>query len=929
MIPKFASFTIGLCAAPLSLAAAVDFTADIKPIIESTCAQCHGADKDKGKLRLHTKETAFKGGDSGKVIEPGKPEASLLLKRVSLPEDDEDVMPPKGKADHLTPDQVEKLKAWIATGAPWPDGVTLAAVDPASKPDPRDAENLASILVFPPAVNLETNRDAQRLIVVAKYADDTTRDVTKKVKFEIGDPKFVKLDGNEFTPVTDGATSVHVSFYGKTVEVPLKVTGATQDRPVSFRLDVMPVFERSGCNTGSCHGAARGQDGFRMSLFGYDPQSDYTRITRELGARRINLAIPEESLLVEKSIGAVPHTGGKRFEKDSALNQTLLAWLQAGAPNDDLTKVAKCTGVEIYPKQLVLEGEGATQQMTVLAKYSDGTDRDVSSLAMFMTSNATSAAITPEGFITAHSRGEAFVMARFQSYTVGSQVIVIPKNLQYTRPQLAEANFIDKLVNEKLHKLRIVPSGDCSDEVFLRRAYADVIGELPTVEEYQRFVSNSAANKREQLVDELLERKEFTELWVMKFAELLQIRTNNQNQVSYKSTLLYFNWLQDRIARNVPFNKIVQELLSASGGTFKNPATNYYQIEKDTLKLTENLAQVFMGMRIQCAQCHNHPFDRWTMDDYYSFGAFFAQIGRKGSEDPRELVVFNSGGGEMKHKVDGRAMKPKFLGGAEPEIKPGQDRRSALAEWLASPENPFFAKNLANIVWAHFFGLGIVQPVDDVRISNPPSNPELLEELGKKFTEYNYDFKRLVRDICLSKTYQRTTQANDSNKLDERNFSHSLIRRLRAELMLDAISQVTGTKNKFRGLPLGARAVQIADGNVSNYFLRTFGRADRGTVCSCEVKMDPNLGQALHLLNGDTTQSKIGEGKVVDEQLKAGATPEQVIDNLYIRCFSRRPGDAERAQLLTAVNEDPAKRQQALEDVFWALLNSKEFMFNH
>ena len=290
-------------------------------------------------------------------------------------------------------------------------------------------------------------------------------------------------------------------------------------------------------------------------------------------------------------------------------------------------------------------------------------------LATFLTSNASSAAITSDGLVTAQARGEAFVMARFQSFTVGSQVIVIPKDLQYTRPQPAEANYIDKLVNEKLHKLRIIPSGDCGDEVFLRRAYADIVGVLPTPDEYQRYAGNSSANKREQLVDELLQRKEFTELWVMKFAELLQIRTNNQNQVSYKSTLLYFNWLQDRIAQNVPFNKIIQELLSSTGGTFKNPPTNYFQVERDTLKLTENLAQVFMGMRIQCAQCHNHPFDRWTMDDYYSFAAFFAQIGRKGSEDPRELVVFNAGGGEQAHVVDGRAMKPKFLGGAEPELE--------------------------------------------------------------------------------------------------------------------------------------------------------------------------------------------------------------------------------------------------------------------
>ena len=930
--PRFLSLRLTLCGIglPAGLAgAAVDFARDVQPVLEASCVQCHGAEKDKGGLRLHTAKDLAAGGDSGTAVDAATPDASPLLKRLLLPPDDDEAMPPKDKAPRPTADQIAKLREWVAAGAAWPEGTVLKPLDPEAQVSPRDGENLVSIQIFPPACSLETKRDEQRLVVMATYADDTTRDVTKKVSFSVGNQALVRQDGNHFTPAADGESTIRVEFFGKTAEVPLKVTAATAERPISFRLDVMPVLERGGCNTGSCHGSARGQDGFRLSLFGYDPQDDYFRITRELGSRRINLAIPEDSLLVTKSIGAVPHTGGKRFEADSALNKTLLEWLEAGVPNDDLEKVAKVTGIEVAPTQLVLEGRGAKQQLTVLAKYSDGTDRDVTPLATFITSNAGSAAVAPGGLVTSGERGEAFVMARFASFTVGTQVIVIPEALQYTRPKMPEANYIDALVHEKLHKLRILPSGDASDEVFLRRVYLDTVGLLPTPAEHEAFVSSTAPDKRERVIDELLSRKEFTELWVMKFAELLQIRTNPTNQVSYKSSLLYFNWLQDRIAKNVPFNQIVRELISANGGTFKTPPTNYYQIEKDTLKLTENLAQVFMGMRIQCAQCHNHPFDRWTTDDYYGFAAFFAQIGRKQSEDPRELIVFNSGGGEMKHLVGGRDVKPKFLGGAVPELKPGMDRRAVLAEWLTSPDNPFFAKNLANIIWAHFLGVGIVDPVDDIRISNPATNPELLEELGKRFTEYNYDFKRLVRDITTSKTYQRTTQSNESNALDGRNFSRSLIRRQRAEVLLDAISQVTETKNKFQGLPEGARAVQIADGNVSTYFLRTFGRAERASVCSCEVKMEPNLGQALHLLNGDTTHNRIGAGKVVEAQLKAGKQPGEIVDDLFLRCFSRRPTDAERADLDKALAEAGDAKQQALEDVFWALLNSKEFMFNH
>jgi hypothetical protein len=406
---------------------------------------------------------------------------------------------------------------------------------------------------------------------------------------------------------------------------------------------------------------------------------------------------------------------------------------------------------------------------------------------------------------------------------------------------------------------------------------------------------------------------------------LLQIRSSNQ--VSYKAMLLYYNWLQDKIANNVPMDQMVQELLAAKGGTFKNPASNYYQIETDTLKVSENVAQVFMGMRIQCAQCHNHPFDRWTMDDYYGFAAFFSQIGRKGTDDPREIVVFNSGGGEVVHPVRGGAMKPKFLGGITPDVA-GKDRREVLSKWLASPENPYFATNLANIVWAHFFGMGIINDVDDVRVSNPASNPELLAELGKKFTEYKYDFKKLVRDICTSRTYQLATQANATNEPDTRNFSKGSIRRIRAESMLDCITQVTETKNKFPGLPLGARAVQIADGGVSTYFLTTFGRATRDTVCSCEVKMDPTLSQSLHLLNGDTTTSKIAAGNLIGRRLAEKKAPAEIVDELYIRCLSRKPDAKERTKIDAALAAEPDKKK-ALDDLFWALLNTREFMFNH
>jgi len=790
--------------------------------------------------------------------------------------------------------------------------------------DVRAEAAIVKVDVFPAEVELNTARDRQSLVVMATREDGVTLDVTTQAQWKVANPALVKLEGAVAYPVADGVTTIEIELPGHTASVPVVVKEAATDRPISFRLDVMPVFMSTGCNTGSCHGAARGKDGFRLSLFGFDPEGDHYRLTREQPFRRVNLAMPAECLLMEKALGVVPHTGGKRFAMESEYAQTLMRWLEAGAPND-AGPVPEVLSVELYPKQIVLEGEGATQQMVARAKYADGTDRDVTNLAVFLTNNDNSAAISADGLVTAANRGEAFVMARFATHTVGSQVLVLPKDLQYTPPLEPTANYIDELVGAKLEKLRILPSELCSDEVFLRRVTIDICGMLPTEQEYRDFLAVTSSDKRAKLVDRLLERKEFSEIWAMKWAELLMVKSNND--VSYKSMFLYSNWLTERISANVPLNVMVQELLGASGGTFTNPATNYYQIERDTLKTAENVAQVFMGMRTQCAQCHNHPFDRWTMDDYYSFAAFFAQIGRKTGEDYRETIVFNSGSGEVGHLVGGRAMAPKFLGGATPDVA-GKDRREVLAKWLASPENPYFATSVANRVWEHFFGVGIVEPIDDIRVSNPASNPELFQALGDRFTEYNYDFKQLVRDICNSRTYQRSSQRNESNATDELNFAHARIRRIRAENLLDSISQVTETKDKFQGLPAGARAVQIADGGVSTYFLTTFGRSTRATVGVCEVKTDPTLSQSLHLINGETVENKIREGRLVPRLLEEGKTPEQVIETIYVRCLSRKP-TAEEYERLAPVIAQAESPQQGLEDVYWAVMNSREFLFNH
>ena len=809
-----------------------------------------------------------------------------------------------------------------------PQAVKLVAVE-SEKKSPESTipavKNMewAKLDVYPHSIQLTGKSDFQSIVAVATRQDGVTKDVTEMVKWSLDDASLVKLDQFQLRPLKDGTSKLKANWKSLSAEVDFQVAKVTEEKPVSFHLDVMPVMTRVGCNTGSCHGAARGKDGFRLSLFGFDPVGDYNRITREIGIRRINLARPEQSLVYLKAIGAVPHSGGKRMEPGSVYAKTLLNWLKADAKLDAETPPT-CTKVELFPAQAVLQGEGAAQRMVAVAHYSDGTTRDVTNMAAFTTNNERSAAVTNLGAVTAGVRGEAFVMARFDTHTVGSQVLALPQGLQYSAPEVS-GNYIDQLVGEKLKKLRILPSGTCSDEEFLRRVTIDTVGLLPTPEEYTSFIEDQTPDKRAKLIDRLLQRKEFSEIWAMKWSQLLLVKSNNQ--VSYKAAFQYSSWLTNELGKGTPIDQIVRDLLATSGGVFEKPATNFYQVERSTLKTAENVAQVFMGIRTQCAQCHNHPFDRWTMDDYYGFASFFSQIGRKTGEDYREIIIYNRGGGEVNHPVSKKPVPPTFLGGPRPETK-GKDRRSVLADWITSSDNPYFATSIANRVWAHFMGVGIVEPVDDIRVSNPASNPELFDALGHKLTEYDFDLKQLVRDICNSAAYQRSALPNESNKLDNRNYAYAQVRRIPAEMLLDCISQATNTNDKFRGLPTGARAVQIADGRTSTYFLNTFGRSPRTTVCDCEASTDPSLSQALHLINGDATQGKIQRGKLVNTWLDQETSERDVIEKIYVRCLSRKPSQGETDSLMKMVASAPNK-QVGLEDAFWAILNSREFMFNH
>ncbi len=544
------------------------------------------------------------------------------------------------------------------------------------------------IRVVPELIELSTARDRQGIVVQAEYSDGSTRDVTSLASSIIAGG-VATVEAGVVAPRSDGSGTLKVKYAGAEAEVPVEVKRASAVEPVRFRSDVLPVFTKAGCNTGKCHGSASGKDGFRLSLFGYDPEGDQFRLTREVVGRRLNLASPDDCLLVSKSTGAVTHTGGQRIAPGSEGHNLILAWLRLGAPNDPTGSPAP-VGIEVFPAQAVFASPTDAQRLVVRARFSDHTDRDVTRFAVFLTTNDAVATVDEEGVAVGKSRGEAFILARYDKFTAGMPIIVRP-GTRFESPKTKAFNWIDTYVHAKLDRVHIVPSDVCDDETFLRRSFIDLIGQLPSPAERERFLADSRPEKRELLTESLIKRDEFLDIWVMKWAELLQIRT--ANGLSPKGLQRYDSWLRDRIHAGFTIDKIAAELLGATGGSFENPAVTYFQTETTPQLIAENVAQVFLGTRIQCAQCHNHPFDRWTLEDYYGFSAFFSRIGYKQAQDPRELMLFAADSGEMKHPVPGRVVRATFLGGSAPDIRPGEDYRKTLAAWLASPDNKAFAQS--------------------------------------------------------------------------------------------------------------------------------------------------------------------------------------------------------------------------------------------
>lgn len=793
----------------------------------------------------------------------------------------------------------------------------------------------AAVDVFPSAVTLTGLHDARQLVVSGRYADGSVRDLTAVAAARVEPADIVDLqEGLYLRPKKNGTATVVVSVGGKDIRVPVSVGGMDQSIPLSFRRDVIAALNVGGCNMGACHGTPSGKNGFKLSLRGFDPAADYLQLTRDQFGRRTDKHDPKSSLLLLKGVGGVPHEGGQRFGLSSVPSEMIIGWLAEGLA-DDAPTLPPVKSVQVAPGNRVLKAPAKWQQLAVNVTFADGKARDVTRLTNFSSSDPSIADVNPNGLIEFKRPGEVAILCRYLEEMVAVRVTYLEPREGFVWPNPPEGNYVDKHVFAKLKQMSIAPSDLCTDDEFVRRAFLDCVGRLPKTDEVKSFLADKDAKKRERLIDKLVDLPEFADFWALKWSDVLR---SSRKSIQAKGSYGFQVWLRGHFQQNTPIDEIVRELITSSGNTFANPPANYYRIAKDPQSLAETTAQLFLGVRMQCAKCHNHPFERWTQDDYYGMAAWFARVKNKpepviGAKPAKATagaeVIFTTRDGEVTQPRTGKTMKPRYPGIGDVDVKPNEDRREALAAWLTKPENPFFAKSVANRIWFHLMGKGIVDPVDDFRESNPSCNDELLDALAKDFAEHKFDTKYLVKTIMKSRTYQTSAQPNDTNRDDNKYFSHAVTKLLTAEQLLDALCDVTAVPEKFAGLPAGTRAIQLPDGEVNHPFLKTFGQPARELACECERESDGNLAQALQLINGPTVNEKIrNPGNRLGKLLGGKTADADVLTDLYYAALSRPPFEEEKKLALSHVAKAGDKRK-AWEDVLWALINTREFLFRH
>jgi hypothetical protein len=758
---------------------------------------------------------------------------------------------------------------------------------------------------------------------------DSGRDITRDATYASTNPAVAKVDAKGYiTPTGDGSAVIQITHSADKLEVPVTVCGfGTNGRGVDFRTEVMPLLSKHGCNAGGCHGKASGQNGFKLSLFGFDTALDYDAIAKEARGRRLFPANPDASLFLLKGAGRVPHGGGKRLPPESADYTVVRRWIAAGAPAS-APEVPKVTRLRVTPTDAVLK-TGQLQQLAVVAEYSDGSMRDVTRQAEFFSNLDVVAAVDAEALVRAGKEsGEAAIMARHMGFVAVFRAIVPHGPPLAEIPDFQPNNKVDELAVAKWKKLGLKPSPGCDDATFIRRVTIDLCGRLPTTAEVKAFLDDPAVDKRAKLIDKLLDSADYPAYFAMKWGAILR---NSNLAGANQAAVAFHNWLKDMLARNRPYDEFVRGIVAAAGEWQDAPAINWlWQNRDDQLhQVTADVAQVFLGTRLQCAKCHHHPFERWGQADYYGLAGFFTRLGRKSFGEPPPYYASASPTTGERDPTTGKTPEPKYLDGAVGKFSPDDDPRHALVDWMAKPENPFFARALVNRLWGHFLGRGLVSEVDDLRETNPPSNPELLDWLAKDFVQHKYDMKHVIRTILNSRVYQLSATPTDDNKHDRQNFARYYARRMPAEVFLDAVNSTCGVRGGFNGVSASARAIDLPHEGFGSYFLDTFDRPKRVTVCECERSTGATLGQVLLLANSDEIENKIADGNGrVARFFKDKKPTAEMIDELYLMALSRPPTAAERRRLGEHI-ENAKDKQRAVEDVLWAILNTREFMFNH
>lgn len=776
---------------------------------------------------------------------------------------------------------------------------------------------------------LHTQYDRMQLVVTAHLPANKLQDVTHKVTYEVSPPGILAVDkAGRVKPLSNGAATIKIKHPdGNEAQANFQVTGIGDTTEVNFQNRVNPILTKNGCNGGGCHGKSSGQAGFKLSLFGYYPSEDYEHMVIESRGRRLSPGLPDQSLILKKAVNEIPHEGGQRFEVGSYDYQVLHDWIAQGMPytKKDSPEV---TRIEVFPDKRVLQ-QKSDQQIRVIAYYSDGTHDDVTHVATYESSAPEIGEVDKLGHLqVSNLPGDVAVMVLYQA-KVGVFRGTVPLGAPMRElPKLV--NYVDEHVFNKLKLLGMPPSNVADDTTFIRRVSVDITGQLPSVEQVSSFLKDTDPAKRDKLVDRLLNTPEYADYFANKWSAVL--RNKRKNGQFTRGNFAFYQWVRQSLVNNKPFDQFVSEIITASGEMSANPTIAWYRQVTDYKTRMEDTAQLFLGVRIQCAQCHHHPYERWSMNDYYSFGAFFSRVGTKTGEEFGEARLFHQRGtAGAKNPKNNQTVTPTGLGADPLTIPPDEDPRQHLADWMTNPKNPFFAKSLVNRYWKHFMNRGLVEPEDDIRDTNPPTNPELLDALAANFIKNGYDLKQLIRDITKSKTYQLSAIPNGYNEQDKQNYSRYYPKRLNAEVLLESIDTLSGVPTKFPGLPKETRPVAIPDSGVSHYFLTVFGKPEMSSACECERTSEANLAQSLHLINSKDLYNKLANPNGRAKQLATDKRPDdQKLHELYLMAFSRTPEPHELKLATSHLAKYPAdKKHQGWEDIIWAMINTKEFLFNH